>query len=86
MTDTEETGYQVGPNDLAFPSISYEGIDSSGLTKREYFAAMAASNLDPQSYIDYFGDPTGGITTSRYQYLAMDAVTIADALIEALNK
>jgi len=71
-----------------FAGWSPRGILTSqaGLTKREYFAAMAASNLDPQSYIDYFEDPTGGITTSRYQYLAMDAVTIADALIEALNK
>lgn len=69
-----------------FFDAKWDDSSTTPLTKREYFAAMAASNLDPQSYIDYFGDPTGGITTSRYQYLAMDAVTIADALIEALNK
>lgn len=75
MADTEETGYQVGPNDLAFPSITYEGIDSSGLTKREYFAAMALSGLltNGQSDVSVEGD-------------AKDAVRLADALISELNK
>lgn len=67
-------------NDNAFP-FQFDGLDDegtiifeNGLTKREYFAAMAlqgilASNTFPSSPIA----------------AAYDAVNCADALIEALN-
>jgi hypothetical protein len=59
----------------AFPLISDEGyIINAGLTKREYFAAMAMQGLlsdyESESIEDY----------SKY------AVQLADALIEELSK
>jgi hypothetical protein len=59
----------------AFPLISDEGyIINAGLTKREYFAAMALQGLlsdyESESIEDY----------SKY------AVQLADALIEELSK
>ena len=55
----------TNPNDAAF---------SYGLTKREYFAAMALQGLLAQpSYLDF-------------HLKAEKAVRLADALIEELNK
>jgi hypothetical protein len=51
-------------DDLAFPDAV-----GNGLTKREYFAAMALQ----------------GLTEYTYKHAAEEAVKHADALIEALN-
>jgi hypothetical protein len=55
----------TNPNDLVYPAFG------QGLTKREYFAAMAMQACVAQNYI-------AGVA-------ARDAVAYADALIEALN-
>lgn len=47
-----------------------------GLTKREYFAAMALSGMQSDN-------PSLGV---KAEYLARYSVEMADALIEALNK
>ena len=52
----------------------FEGEEDTGLTKREYFAAAAAQGIGAN----------GGYTT--FKDMAKDAVSLADALIEALNK
>jgi hypothetical protein len=46
----------------------------NGLTKREYFAAMALQGLLATN------------STTTIEYYAIDAVIIADALIDELNK
>jgi hypothetical protein len=46
-----------------------------GLTKREYFAAMAF-----KACVDAYGDPTSADVAAK------DAVKMADALIDRLNK
>lgn len=60
-------------NDCAFPMDVSCGPNQTGLTKREYFAAMAMQGL---ATLD--GTPEG--------YIAKYAVKHADALIEELNK
>ena len=47
---------------------------SNGLTKREYFVAMALQGLLATN------------STTTIEYYAIDAVRIADVLIEELNK
>ncbi len=49
---------------------------TNGLTKREYFAAMAMQGMQSEN-------PTTGLD---HETLALCAVAQADALIEALNK
>ena len=61
-------------NESAFPIIAEDYIIDGGLTKREYFAAMALQGLladyESESIEDY----------SKY------AVKLADSLIEELSK
>lgn len=63
----------------AFPTetVSAGGrkVFRMGLSKREFFAAKAMQVM--------FSDPDSG---HDYQTIADDAVKLADALIEALNK
>ncbi len=70
---------KTNPNDSAFSRPAVFGSDggSSGLTKREYFAAMAMQgfcSFDPPSAPD------------KSAILAMCAIEMADALISELNK
>lgn len=66
-------------NDRAFCRLSEDPWNKpilvGGLTKREYFAAMALSGFTSQPY-----------KPGRFNSAATDAVILADALIEALNK
>lgn len=66
------------PNDLAYPFVETGDMRGEsvnlGLTKREYFAAMAM-----QAFI-------GADPDSAYVTIADEAVKYADALIERLNK
>ena len=61
-------------NDCSFPVIAGNYLVDSGLTKREYFAAMAMQGL-----LSHYG-------TSYSVQNTMEAVYMADALIEELNK
>jgi len=59
-------------NEPAFPNIQTPSL--KGLTKREYLAAMV------------LGGMLAGKFTTTSEYYAIDAVRIADVLIEELNK
>lgn len=63
-------------NDMAYPLDAGEGILAGGLTKREYFAAMAMQGMQADN-------PGLGCTP---EYIAKYAVRMADALIAELNK
>ena len=68
------------PNDTTSPTIevlSEVAYISGGLTKREYFAAMALQGLISKN------TPKNKIECS---YLVNDAVMYADLLIDELNK
>lgn len=72
------------PNDQATPSTEFgdslSGIvaiqNHSGLTKREYFAAMAMQGLSANHQLN----------SNDFENIADMSVNQADALIEALNK
>ncbi len=64
---------KTSANDSSFPVIAENYIIDGGLTKREYFAAMAMQGL--------LANDSALITNK-----ARDAVQAADALIEILNK
>lgn len=64
---------KTSANDSSFPVIAENYIIDGGLTKREYFAAMAMQGLLAND---------SGLITSK----ARDAVQAAEALIEILNK
>lgn len=63
---------------FAWATMTSEGAatGASGLTKREYFAAMALSGI-----LANYPDIIAGDNT-----VAVDAVRLADHLIDALNK
>lgn len=63
-------------DDLAFPQHPNRFFDS-GLTKREYFAAMVMQGITANMKL---GEDSG------YETIAEWSVKQADALIEALNK
>lgn len=63
----------IQPNDNAYPSIPVDNPALQGLTKREYFAAMAMQAIAANQNM-LFVD------------VAEQSVQMADALINALNK
>ena len=75
------------PNDTAFPSAWMQDHSGSlpvgGLTKREYFAALAMQGLLANSYSNGVNQPT---SEASFSQLAGLAVNQADALIVELNK
>ena len=74
-TEEENEQFYQESMDSAFPfSYEMDGVAFTvrGLTKREYFAAMAMQN--------------SAETTVRPSIIAIKAVKIADALIEELGK
>ena len=70
---TIELQYETDKN------ISYRAT-SKGLSKREYFAAMAMSGLQSSNFL------TDGYDMMSIRQIAELAVRQADRLIEALNK
>jgi len=64
------------PNDPAFPVSPADYSAKHGLTKREYFAAMAMQGICANSSL---------AERSSYNSFAEWSVQQADALIEALN-
>jgi hypothetical protein len=76
------TPKETKPNDAAFarPSFYHDSYgrpdqEQDGLTKREYFAAMAMQGWLANEYIG-----------TKYDIIAQHCVRMADALIEELNK
>ena len=65
---------ETKPNNSAFPIIAENYIIDGGLTKREYFAAIALQGMLAKYGSDYQVNN------------AKEAVYWADALIEELNK
>ena len=64
------------PNEQAFPCFNGDQFTPTlGLTKREYFAAMAMQGLATRPHEAY-----------EANNVAYHAVTFADALIEKLNE
>lgn len=78
---------KTNPNDSSYPNMPvYDGIhrlSEHGLTKREYFAAMALQGLLSNSYNDGATQP---LSTASHDQIAQMAVSSADALIAELNK
>ncbi len=64
------------PNDAGFP-IPEDGVEEYGLTKREYFAALAMQGILSGCDVEY--------CESDSQQIALAAVMNADALIKTLN-
>lgn len=70
------------PNDLAFARPSSHTVEygsssaKDGLTKREYFAAMAMQGFSANSVF----------AEQNFQSIAEWSVNLADRLIESLNK
>lgn len=100
MNDTDRAGPVIAPdpapkqsriafepNDLAFPSANYAYV-AAGLTKREYFAALAMQGILSNSSENcfYSADGKPAVTMAdNYRYGAQIAVSYADAVILALN-
>ena len=63
-------------NDLAYPVRKMDTINYTGLTKREYFAAMAMKGIITNK---------DGLDI-KIERIVESAVDTADALIEELNK
>lgn len=75
------------PNESAFPEVNHDNPQFSyptyGLTKREYFTAMAMQGLLANP--EYIKKTTKTSTVSFLQGNAIDSVIAADELIKALN-
>jgi hypothetical protein len=74
----------TNPNDSAYPHKDL-ALKFYGLTKREYFAAMAMQgmmSLNPREMIS-MADPEMGTVG---EWVAKNSVTMADALIAELNR
>jgi len=82
----------TNPNNSAFPADAHTQSEG-GLTKREYFAAMAMQGILSQmpnttwgveKQAIYYAKEYPGLT--MFQAVAAESASQADALIEALNK
>lgn len=74
----KDVGFDAEKGNISFGVNSYDfKVNLAGLTKREYFAAMAMQGLISNCY---YGHP---MTNEVH---AKEAVLLADKLIEALNK
>lgn len=75
----------TNPNDLAYPIVhqsperEFETQFHNGLTKREYFAAMAMQGILSNS-------PDWEDSDRCLKWVSESSAKYADALIEALNK
>lgn len=72
---------KTNPNDPVYSAEKWAEAGNEGLTKREYFAAMAMQGL-LANYIEHgmYGNST------NYPMVEFQAVMCADALIVELNK
>jgi hypothetical protein len=69
-----ENKIKTNPDEPVQPEEYNTNYRFNGLTKREYFAAMALQGLLATN------------STTSTEYYAIDAVRVADALINELNK
>lgn len=74
---------EISKHDLAFPCPS-DYVGNGGLTKREYFAAMAMQSL--LSINDGEVPKKGDMALWNYETIATCATRAADFLITELNK
>ena len=79
--------FKTNPHENAFPA---ENLHYNGLTKREYFAAMAMQGmLSDNSYLHSLANEivkNGDKIVKIKNLLVRDSCSMADALIEELNK
>lgn len=77
------------PNDSAYPAFIFENEraigSSEGLTKREYFAAMALQGLLCSVRWQFVRPDNFWEPQAPWSDLVKDAVTMADALIADLD-
>jgi hypothetical protein len=66
-------------NKPTFPFIPQSQHGYSGLTKREYFAALAMQGTNTEAYANTFGNKWA-------ENVAKDSVQMADALLAELDK
>jgi hypothetical protein len=79
---TEEIKYKTKPEDASYPT----SMQQFGLTKREYFAAMAMQGiLSKEAWAERIVSEQESPDALRVQ-LADASVAMADALITSLNK
>lgn len=82
MTNANESAYGYG-----FCTADGNNVqDVKGLTKREYFAAMAMQGLLTNSNVLKFFQREGLNPNEFINLVAKDSTEIADALINALNE
>lgn len=89
------------PNDLAFPIMGNSGeknsygeckipptVGANGLTKREYFAALAMQGMLGNSRIvnDDEDDGSNARDEIQQEWIAQASLELADALIDELSK
>jgi hypothetical protein len=81
--------HETDGNDQAFATAALDGMGRSirknGLTKREYFAAMAMQGLAANTFLSKAA-VEDLLQHRRTIGVPQIAVQVADALIEALNK
>lgn len=73
-------------NQPAFPNFLQEGLSANshvdaGLTKREYFAAMAMQGLLANT-----GGVSGNAMQTYHEATAIESIRLADALLHQLNQ
>lgn len=73
------------PDDTAFPLSDISRDFYEGLSKREYFAALAMQGLLANPEMTKLADETQGGAIESSDIIASMSVTCADALIQALN-
>ena len=77
----------TNPNAAAYPCDSREAAMFSGLTKREYFAAMAMQGICANaSFLSELTDMARKLDTHTENVVACVSVELARALIAELNK
>lgn len=81
MTNGNESAHGYGYCTADGRSVQNE----PGLTKREYFAAMAMQGIVSNRSV-FNGEIEGNHDGENYDFIAKESVCIADALIKALNE
>lgn len=76
---------KTNPNDPINPVI-VDGHGDTGLTKREYFAALAMQTLVAQKWQPITYGQGGRTLVSADRHMARTAIQFADALINELNE
>lgn len=87
--ETDNNAKSTNAEQPAFPNFLQEGLSANshvevGLTKREYFAAMAMQGLcSTFEVIEQYSVNGGHLDTEA---IAKDSVSLGDALLEQLNQ